>query len=1085
MADVITRLKVDSTEYDSKIKRATQGLLAMEQSFRKAGTGLDVLLKDEREFVASLGRMETVSKTARGSLRELTDAYTELSIQYKRLTDEEKKGDYGKALSSSLDQLRTRIQQSKKDLADVTKELDVLDDAMEKSKVSGIDFGAVISSLGSQLGISSNMMKLLTSETIAATAAVTAGAAAAAYAAKEWADYNDQFNRQQSMTTTITGLKDGDAEDLTIGARALANTYDVDFRQAIEAANTLIQQFGVSGEQALQLLQDGMQGMIFGDGGKLLSMIQQYAPAFRDAGIEASQLVAIIQNSEGGLFTDENMNAIVMGIRNIRQMKTATSDALQKIGVDAEAMSKKLNDGTMSIFDALREVSGAIDKVESGSQAAGDVMQTVFGRQGTMAGTKLGEAIATLNLNLEETKTQTGELGESFVRLNEANVRLENTMKEIFGLSGWEDMNNLLKEDLANTLSDILEVIGKIKTALGDVKSVWNDFIDRISGNKLQPKTPSTPQQPRQQDASVQWQFGHQPWQPMQQPKATAAPVQQAPENSFRVTTDNRGKVVKATSVVNGKETDVTATYIKEQEKRLKAEIEQQKKALKDANKPKTSTTKITPKQEVKLPDGSVAALEKQLSDLQKAQKLATDTKGWKDYDAQINVVKEKIAALKGELPKDKVATFRIDALTDDARKALESIQGVHIEEKKVEVTADTQQAEKAIQAIPKQKDVEVDVLPGDVSLPNIPTNDKTIKVNVEEGDVTLPNIPTDDKTIKVNVEEGDVSLPDIPTDETVEVTVIADTQEAYDQIKALYPDAPIELKVKVKADTTDLTKLTNTNISGKISELQKQTNTSEWGSNEYEKAKSNLADATAFKNLFEKAVKTGIDTADIDQSALWQKIAGGVDIDDAVWQELIDRINEKLAESDIAPIKIDFETGGLENVSKSVKDLSKSSQVTAQVVGSIGRAFNEIEDPAAKVAGTIAEAIAQVALGYGQALAQSSSLGPWGWIAFAATGMATMISSINAIKSNTKGFATGGIVPGNSFNDQLRTSDYGISSGELILNKAQQGNLASQLTGEERGTQSGTPYVDGEKIFLGINNFLRRSGRGEIVTSR
>jgi hypothetical protein len=99
MADVITRLKVDSTEYDSKIKRATQGLLAMEQSFRKAGTGLDVLLKDEREFVASLGRMETVSKTARGSLRELTDAYTELSIQYKRLTDEEKKGDFGKALS--------------------------------------------------------------------------------------------------------------------------------------------------------------------------------------------------------------------------------------------------------------------------------------------------------------------------------------------------------------------------------------------------------------------------------------------------------------------------------------------------------------------------------------------------------------------------------------------------------------------------------------------------------------------------------------------------------------------------------------------------------------------------------------------------------------------------------------------------------------------------------------------------------------------------------------------------------------------------------------------------------------------------
>ena len=77
---------------------------------------------------------------------------------------------------------------------------------------------------------------------------------------------------------------------------------------------------------------------------------------------------------------------------------------------------------------------------------------------------------------------------------------------------------------------------------------------------------------------------------------------------------------------------------------------------------------------------------------------------------------------------------------------------------------------------------------------------------------------------------------------------------------------------------------------------------------------------------------------------------------------------------------------------------------------------------------------------------------------------------------------ATGFVVPGNDFSDRTPIL---ASSGELILNKAQQGNLASQLTGAERSTQNGTPYVDGEKIFLGINNFLRRSGRGEIVTSR
>ena len=123
MADVITRLKLESGEYDSKIKRATQGLLQMEQECRKVGGTLAVLEKDQLDYVRSLGNMETVSRNARGRLSELTAAFTELSMQYKRLTDEEKKGDYGKALSASLDQLKTRINDSKNKLNDINAEL--------------------------------------------------------------------------------------------------------------------------------------------------------------------------------------------------------------------------------------------------------------------------------------------------------------------------------------------------------------------------------------------------------------------------------------------------------------------------------------------------------------------------------------------------------------------------------------------------------------------------------------------------------------------------------------------------------------------------------------------------------------------------------------------------------------------------------------------------------------------------------------------------------------------------------------------------------------------------------------------------
>ena len=88
-----------------------------------------------------------------------------------------------------------------------------------------------------------------------------------------------------------------------------------------------------------------------------------------------------------------------------------------------------------------------------------------------------------------------------------------------------------------------------------------------------------------------------------------------------------------------------------------------------------------------------------------------------------------------------------------------------------------------------------------------------------------------------------------------------------------------------------------------------------------------------------------------------------------------------------------------------------------------------------------------------------------------------------------------------------------GVNSGELILNMSSQDNLAGMFKSAESlvGTirdesmalglsqvgiladaldnegsaVSSTPYVTGEQIFLGLNNFTKANGYGEIVTSR
>jgi hypothetical protein len=172
--------------------------------------------------------------------------------------------------------------------------------------------------------------------------------------------------------------------------------------------------------------------------------------------------------------------------------------------------------------------------------------------------------------------------------------------------------------------------------------------------------------------------------------------------------------------------------------------------------------------------------------------------------------------------------------------------------------------------------------------------------------------------------------------------------------------------------------------------------------------------------------------------------------------------------------------------VNDDIKKLTKTARMTADVVGSIGDAFNAIEDPAAKVAGTVAQAIATVAAGYATAtLAAAETGNPWVWVAFAASGLAQMLTMVSTIHSAT-GYAEGGIVKGNHYSgDMLDGGSFGINAGELVLNRAQQGSLASQLEGSAGGFRNGqiVGRIEGEKIVLVANRYFRRTGQGEILT--
>jgi hypothetical protein len=235
--------------------------------------------------------------------------------------------------------------------------------------------------------------------------------------------------------------------------------------------------------------------------------------------------------------------------------------------------------------------------------------------------------------------------------------------------------------------------------------------------------------------------------------------------------------------------------------------------------------------------------------------------------------------------------------------------------------------------------------------------------------------------------------------------------------------------------------------------------------------------DTTSLNNLLSVAIQNGIDSLNPNFEELMYKMGEGFDIPDEAWENLTAEINEKLADLGLDPIELDVNTGNVKELDNQIGSLETNLNGAIGVFGQLGDAMQQIDDPGAKVAGIIMGAIANIAGTFAKSL--GGTFTPWDWIAAAISGTATMISTIAAIKSATSGgFANGGIVPGNSFSgDNLRTSDYGINAGELILNRAQQGAIAGQLQGAAQQTVMVEGRISGKDILLSANNTNRAAG--------
>ena len=155
--DVITRFKLETTQYDSKLRDASKGLADYAKTATAAGKEFDKFTKANVDAAKALGNITPSANNAKDKVKELVTAYNDLAKAYNALTKEQQSSDFGKAMAESLGKLKTQI-------ADAKQELYGMGDAMKKAGEGSSGFTSMLAVFGGNMltkGVS-----MLTSELV-------------------------------------------------------------------------------------------------------------------------------------------------------------------------------------------------------------------------------------------------------------------------------------------------------------------------------------------------------------------------------------------------------------------------------------------------------------------------------------------------------------------------------------------------------------------------------------------------------------------------------------------------------------------------------------------------------------------------------------------------------------------------------------------------------------------------------------------------------------------------------------------------------------------------------------------------------
>lgn len=225
-------------------------------------------------------------------------------------------------------------------------------------------------------------------------------------------DFQDIADSMAQVKQQLGDIDDSELQGITEDALALRDAFGYEVNESVRAAKMLMDQFGISGEEAYNLIAQGAQQGL-DKNGDLLDSINEYSVHFKQNGLDATDMFnAFKAGADSGAFSIDKIGDAIKEM-GIRMKDGSANEALQSIKLDADEITQAFGEGGDKASQAFDQVINGLKNIEDPIQqnAAGvaifGTMWEDLGKDAVLALTdtenKFDETMATMD-QLKEVK---------------------------------------------------------------------------------------------------------------------------------------------------------------------------------------------------------------------------------------------------------------------------------------------------------------------------------------------------------------------------------------------------------------------------------------------------------------------------------------------------------------------------------------------------------------------------------------------------------------------------------------------------------------------------------------------------------